>query len=307
MSLRFPCLLTALVLISSCEDQDLTVQESATKIEDHSPSLAPNWPRRREVDAHVPILAAIIAGAKLPGVPKVYATSAQQRALVSAKNLTQRLGLRSGDIKLGRSLAQLYASNLFPDRALSVIGLCLEARPADSLSVKMAGAFLKDAGRFEDAAAVFEHLAHQAQNDASFAGPLFDIYWELGDFERAEAALQRGLDLAPFTPALHLAMGRLLFESDRSEEALTHFETAAANMPGSIEAWYRLAACLGELGRDQEAAKADAVHRRLDQMEEFGIDNNQSSKQRRLALIQALEESGDQASADRERAALEAL
>lgn len=254
--------------------------------------------------AHLAVVERLRVGAHLPSVPTDYATAAQQQALSRAKNLTQRLSLRTSDPRLSQGLAKLYAENLFPDRAMAVLGLCLEAEPTNPVTLKLTAASLNSAGEFLDAVALFEELTRITPMDQGLAGPLFRAYWELGELDAAHQALQRGLEIAPFNPHLELALGRVLFEEGDAESAAPHFERAAANLPSDTEAWYRLSTCLAELGREEQAAAAEAHHSRLIQMEEFGIGNAMPEGQRRRALVRALEESGDSGGAQREREAL---
>ena len=268
-----------------------------------APATLP-WPRLFEADAWQAVVDKLVAGAALPSVPTDYATHSQQQALARAKTLTQRLSLRPNEASLSQALAKLYAENLFPDRARSVLGMCLKNSPDDLLTLKLAAVSLNASGRFEDGMALLEHLTEVTPDDQGLAGPLFGGYWELGELDAARTALQRGLQIAPFNPNLELALGRVLFEEGDSEGALTHLETAAKNLPSSTEAAYRYATCLSELGMDAEAAVAETRHSRLIQMEEFGIGTALPEGQRRRALVEALEASGDQAGAEREREAM---
>jgi Flp pilus assembly protein TadD len=261
------------------------------------------WPTTLAPDAYEPILDAVRANAVLPKVPTIAASSTQRQALVQAKNLSMRLSLRF-ELALAHSLARNYQENLFPDRSLQVLGLCLESKNVEPLTLKLLAGSLSAEGRFADALAVLEHLTRLTPNDAGLAGPLFVAHWELGQLPQARQALARGLELAPFMPHLELAMGRVLFAEDNAEEALPFLQRATESLPNETEAWYRLALCLDELGETEAAADAHARHARLDQMKEFSIPTNLAPRARREALIAALVQSGDFAGAERERAAL---
>lgn len=294
----------------SDDPSDDLIGASEVNARDESANEAPDashtsWPATLAPDAYAPILAAARAGAVLPKVPAIAASSTQRQALVLAKNLSMRLSLRF-ELPLAQSLARLYQDNLFPDRALQVLGLCLESKSIDPMTLKLLAGSLSAEGRFEEALAVLEHLTRETPNDAGLAGPLFVAHWELGQLPQARQALARGLELAPFMPHLELAMGRVLFAEDNADEALPFLQRATQSLPNETEAWYRLALCLDELGETEAAAEAHARHARLDQMKEFAIPTNLSPRARRDALIVALEQSGDLAGAERERAALRA-
>lgn len=287
------------------DDEAPVAPVEAPAVTTEAPAKLP-WPHIFEEDAWRAVVDKLVAGAALPSVPTDYATHSQQQALARAKTLTQRLSLRPNEASLGQALAKLYAENLFPDRAMGVLGLCLKNSPDDLLTLKLAAVSLNASGQFEDGLALLEHLTRVTPNDQGLAGPLFGAYWELGELDAARAALERGLEIAPFNPNLELALGRVLFEEGDSEGALPHLETAAKNLPSSTEAAYRYATCLDELGMDEQAAAAEMRHSRLIQMEEFGIGNALPEGQRRRALVEALEASGDHAGAEREREAMRA-
>ena len=232
------------------------------------------------------------AGAGLPSVPTDYATAGQMLALGEARNLTRRLSLDRSKRDLALKLANLYATNLFPDRAMAVLGLCLELELEHPLTLKLAAASLSGAGRFEDAAAVLEHVAVLTPDDHALAGPLFSVYWELGDLEAARAALDRGLELNPLSPHLALRLGQVLFEEEGPEAALPHLERAALALPNDAEAWHRYATCLEELGREDQAEPARAKHALLDQMIEFGVGDLLPWSERLELLAEKLEATG---------------
>lgn len=266
--------------------------------------VGPAWPHVFPTGAHEPVVAEILARANLPKVPNTAASATQRAALDEAKNLTKRLSLRF-QLDLGQSLARAYQENLFPERALEVLGLCLREDAEDPLTLKLLAGSLNAEGRFEDALRVLEQLTRTTPQDAGLAGPLFTAHFELGDLARAREALEVGRELAPFLAHLDLALGRVLMAEGDAATALEHLERAAENLPTTTEAWFRLAMCYDELERFDEAAAASAVHKRLDQMKEFGIELTQPEAERRRALVEALAASGDAGGAERERAALE--
>lgn len=299
------CCAVALALGAGCgEAPPREGAEGAPAVPAPTPASA-DWPQRFAPGAHEPILAAVLARAKLPSVPDTAASSTQRVALDQAANLTKRLSLKI-KVDLAQNLARVYQENLFPERALEVLGLCLERDPNDPLTLKLLAGSLSAEGRFEDALKVLEHLTRETPNDAGLAGPLFNAHWELGDLAGARAAIERGVELAPFLPHLELALGRILMAEGDAAAAQPRLARATTNLPTDTEAWYRYALCLDELGRFEEAEHAMAVHKRLDQMKEFGIDLNQPERARRAALVDALAASGDAAGAQAERAALDA-
>ena len=261
------------------------------------------WPALFAVDAWRAPVVELKGLAKVPRVPTDYATASQMAALAEARTLTQRLSLNPARQELGLKLANLYANNLFPDRAMAVLGLCLEIEEEVPVTLKLCAASLAGKGRFEDSAALLEHAARLDPTDHGLAGPLFRAYWELGEIESARAALDKGLALQPFSPHLRLRLGQLLFEEGQLEAALPELETAAQNLPNATEAWFRYARCLEELGREAEASEVAWHHGLLVQMEEFGIPDHLTWFVRVERLAVRLDETGDGAGAAAVRAA----
>ena len=262
------------------------------------------WPTLAPADAWVPVLDAVQALADLPPVPTDHASASQAAALADARNLTRRLSLDRTRIDLLLRLANLYATSLFPDRAMAVLGLCLEVDREDLTTLKLVAASLSAAGRFEDAMAVLEHVGRAHPDAHSLAGPLFSVYWELGELDAARAALDRGLELNPHSPHLALRLGQVLFEESEAEAAEVQLRRAAQGLPSSTEAWHRWASCLEELGRTEEAGPARERHALLDQMVEFGIPGPLPWPERLARLAAALDETGDPEGAARARRVL---
>ncbi|MDF1800949.1 MAG: tetratricopeptide repeat protein [Planctomycetota bacterium] len=224
-------------------------------------------------------------------------------ALAEARILTQRLSLNPAKLDLGLKLANLYANNLFPDRAMAVLGLCLELEEQVPVTLKLCAASFAGLGRFEESAALLEHVARLDPTDHGLAGPMFRAYWELGELGAARAALDKGLELQPFSPHLRLRLGQLLVEEGQLEAALPELEAAAQNLPNSTEAWFRYGRCLEELGREDEAVEVARHHGLLVQMEEFGIPDHLTWRVRVERLAGRLDETGDGAGATALRAA----
>lgn len=264
------------------------------------------WPRLQPDDAWRAVLEELQAGAGMPTVPTESGTSEQRQALDRARALTERISLAPADGGLLLKLANTYATNLFPERSLAVLGTRLVQAPDDLLALKLAAAGLAGKSRHTDALALFEHLAQITPQDVGLAGPMYKSYWESGQHAAGRAALEKGLELHPFQPHIKLRLGAVLFEFEEYERALELFEDATASRPNDTEAWFRLASCYSELGREAEALCATAEHDRLIQMEEFGISDQLHVGPRRLELVRALVKSGDLVGARRELDALHA-
>ena len=79
---------------------------------------------------------------------------------------------------------------------------------------------------------------------------------DAGDLDGAEAAWRQALGLAGADVAAHLALGRLLYRSNRRVESIFHLQTATAAGAGGIKALRWLAAASRQAGALQDAEAA---------------------------------------------------
>lgn len=73
------------------------------------------------------------------------------------------------------------------------------------------------------------------------------------NYAEAVRAFQKGLELSPRDPTLHLNLGTAFFLAGDGPMALTHFEEAVRLSPGYARANFALGVMMEELGRDAEA------------------------------------------------------
>src|SRR5207248_2171172 len=62
------------------------------------------------------------------------------------------------------------------------------------------------------------------------------------DFARAEADIQKALELYPSGPMMHLQLGKLYVRTGRPDRAIEHLEQAARALPRQPELFFNLAA-----------------------------------------------------------------
>lgn len=110
----------------------------------------------------------------------------------------------------------------------------LSLRAADAESVARAGE-LVNAGRYADAARLYEKLSTADPNNATLHHSLGLCYQSLKDFPRAAAALERATDLSPNPeePAYSLAL---------LQEALARGNERPGRLAKAREAWMIVAA-----------------------------------------------------------------
>ncbi len=78
----------------------------------------------------------------------------------------------------------------------------------------------------------------------------------LGRFDTAEKLFRQALERTPGARPIHFNFGTFLLDRGRPQEALSHFEVAAAGRKGMPEADLNRGVALSRLGRTHEAEKA---------------------------------------------------
>ncbi len=105
------------------------------------------------------------------------------------------------------------------------------------------------------------------------------------DNARIEAQLAQAVKLAPsFAPA-HLALAKLLFRTDRVNEAAAGLERAIALEPKLAEAYYQLGRVYSRLKRTTEAQTALTTFKRLSEQQKESVVSERLDLTRRLANV----------------------
>ena len=128
--------------------------------------------------------------------------------------------------------------------------------PHNFPALTLAGQCLRDAGRREEAVALFRRAA--GENDRSTVPPanLGALYLELGRREEAERELRRALVLDPAESVSAARLARLLRESGRGPEAIAVLDRARAAGAHAAPLFLERGTALAEAGR-LEPALAD--------------------------------------------------
>jgi serine/threonine protein kinase/Flp pilus assembly protein TadD len=116
--------------------------------------------------------------------------------------------------------------------------------------------------KYSEAAAEYDAASHAALNVAQPLANLGALYQELGDRDKAIAALNASLKISRNEEAL-LALGDIAFEDGRYNEALDDYQQAADLSPKDHVAWRNIADCYAVLGKpalvQKNYAKAAAI------------------------------------------------
>jgi tetratricopeptide (TPR) repeat protein len=160
-----------------------------------------------------------------------------------------------GDVRRGAAyfanLALAYAERQRPDRALTAWQIVEMLDPRHpQLSWHRAQAQLEQ-GQMSQAIASFERVLEQAPQHMAACLALGEIMGQLHRWQEAESYLNRALEADPKSAQAHLALGRILVDQDKLKEAFRHIQQATRLDAHNGAAWLRL-------GRLYELAGAHA-------------------------------------------------
>ena len=152
------------------------------------------------------------------------------------------------------SLAQLMGQKNDIPGALDAARRAAKFAPMDVEPHLAAGGFLEKQNDFTGAANEFKAaLAIDPKSKDGLAG-LVNAYTRNDQLDLAASTLRDYLKLHPEDPAAHLQMGRLLFKSGKTEEALAEFETGLKDSPQDFDLGHEIAATYASNRNYKEAS-----------------------------------------------------
>ena len=152
-------------------------------------------------------------------------------------------------------IAQRYDND--PAKAAPLYERALALDPSDPDVLLPVAAFLRKIGRFEDALTTAEYLALRDPNCVYCLLNLAQTSRAAGEYDRAIEILQDAVAWSPDRENLYWALGAVLLQAGRPEEALAAFEKEQDRDTGS---YFKIFA-LHDLGRMQEFEEAFAKFR----------------------------------------------
>ena len=135
-----------------------------------------------------------------------------------------------------------------------------EAEPATFLDAVQ----LEEAGRVEEAIAMYEALLKQDSSHAPSAINLGTIYYHRQDFQRAEALYRSAAKADPHYALAFFDLGNVLDELRRMPEAIEAYHAAIRLAPRYADAHYNLALAYERQGERRKALQHWLAYARLD-------------------------------------------
>ncbi|HEV2322805.1 MAG TPA: tetratricopeptide repeat protein [Terracidiphilus sp.] len=153
------------------------------------------------------------------------------------------------------ALGNIYANERRDREAADEYREVVRRNPADSLALAAEVKALIDTSAYADALAPARDYVLRKPKDPAGHVMLGTVYQQLGDYEKAERELERGVAGAPNDFEAHYQLGLVLARMNKPNQALPHLQKAVAIKPGDRAAQYQLVAVLRSLGEAQQTAQ----------------------------------------------------
>jgi len=165
----------------------------------------------------------------------------------------ERAARASQDPTIETQLAIALRQSGRMDDALIRLRRATKRRPAYPAAFHELGFLLFSSGRVEEAIAVIAQGLELAPRMPELSILLGGIHHARRDRAKAKAAYAQALAVAPEHAGGHYGMGVVLFDEGEFLLAAQHVERSVAANPADAQACLKLAACLLELGRSDDA------------------------------------------------------
>jgi choline-sulfatase len=177
-------------------------------------------------------------------------------ALVQA--LEEALAELPDDLTLTAALAGAVYGLGDGDRAVRLYRRVLVERQGDLMASLVVGGALLETGEIEEALKIIEAGVRRNPDRAAMQVLAARLRMATGDYGAAREALVRAYRLEPGWAETWLTAGELGILEGLSRQAAANLDRAAAAAGDDPELWRRLAAANRRLGREDEAAEAEA-------------------------------------------------
>ena len=167
-----------------------------------------------------------------------------------------------GDLPLTAALADAVYGMGDEERAELLYRQVLEKRPDNLNAALLVGQRALEEGRTADALKIVETGARHHHDNAAMQVLVARLRMAMGDYPAARNALVMAYRLRPGWAATWLAAGELGILEELPEQAAANLDRAAAAAGDDPDLWRRLADANRRLGREDEAATAEARVRR---------------------------------------------
>ncbi|MGQ0666232.1 MAG: tetratricopeptide repeat protein [Nitrospiraceae bacterium] len=198
---------------------------------------------------------------------RAQAYMAEQRFSRSSEDLKQVLILNPTYIRGYIDLARVYLTMHNQGEAETTLRKALTVDP-DSLEVRVSlGDYFMILGQSQNAMSEYTYALNRAPQNEIILSKLAELYRSTGDWDQAEAALQRITEVKPGEVQAHLILGDFYLMMGKFEKALFKYKDALQIDPASRQAKMKVLAHnidTGNLGEAEKEVAAILGHNKND-------------------------------------------
>jgi superkiller protein 3 len=189
--------------------------------------------------------------------------------------------------KLWFALGVALYTNRKHDEATKAFEQAVGLDPKFAPALAYLGMIYDETGRYTDALALYDRAvaADDRLAAAQYLAADALLRQTSPDLARAERLLTRALELDPTFPPARLALAKLYLRTERLTDAALQLERLVAADPNLPEAQYQLGRVYMRLKRTEEAQKALAAFKRLNEDQQQQAQNDRQELIRRLANV----------------------
>jgi len=149
-------------------------------------------------------------------------------------------------------LARLYRLHNDPDKAEQVLQTMLKDDPGNEAALEQLTQLLLDENKSEEAISLLEGMTEHSSS-ATLFDLLGDAYTQAHDFQKAEGAYKKAVDLDPSELSHLRGLAQTLFSEEKYQEALAAYQKLADLMPDDADNYLRIAQIYRELNQLDKA------------------------------------------------------
>jgi tetratricopeptide (TPR) repeat protein len=204
---------------------------------------------------------------RVPALPRLSVDSYPPAARDAIAHAYQEANARPSDAQAVAALAKTLHAWEQWESAHQAYGRCQALAESGPAPVKLEchhldGIVLRRLARFEEAAEQFKKASAASPEYLASRVGVAESLFEAGDLQESGGAFRQLSGDSRAEPSAELWLGRIEATNDRHDQAIPHFERAVALAPDFGAAYYALALSYRAVGRNTDAERALAQHKR---------------------------------------------
>ena len=163
----------------------------------------------------------------------IYAADGNWEGLIT--HYKEKLQDTPNDPELIGLLAEAHIENQQLDEGIDAYQKALELAPTNTVLRLNLIAALRNAEKFQEAAAAYESISEQQPDDFGIYRELGELYLQLDDEDKARATYQRMLARDPDNASTHLILAEIYANHEWVDDAVTAYQKAISLAPDNLD------------------------------------------------------------------------